>query len=433
MTLLFLQKKNLPYDIREGYMYKLGIFWLSIVILVISCGNNSNSKGGNYEEFKLTYSVENGGMTIQARVTFGANVISWLSSGDYIPPSASALYFVADPTIGKIASWKVNGVLQEERTNVFEMDFSNPKYSNFKGKDINVVAFSEDAEKFTVTYEVVGAGGTISATKRNSISSLPVSFTSSDLIYEGSELRFIAKPNSSKIADTWKINNKIQSYYNSNNEFRYFVKASDAQSKKINISLQFRDAQKITINYSVVGGGGTIKGKKSGTWTSFASGTQLYEGSSIFFEAKPDSGMIWDIWKLNSVIQSSAHSQFHYTVRVADTTNGIVNVTVQFRNAHKMTVNYNVSGSGGTITGKKKQNGTWVLFNSGEQLYEGTEMRFVTTAYSGKVVNTWTINNYTDSYFTGKDTIDYELHPPLYMNGVPQYIPLNITVNFKNI
>ncbi|MDD2345667.1 MAG: T9SS type A sorting domain-containing protein [Bacteroidales bacterium] len=170
-------------------------------------------------------------------------------------------------------------------------------------------------QDFDVTFDVVGAHGTLSAT----VDAAPI--TSPASVQEGKDVVFTAVPAVDYQVKEWKLNNVVVSANTSNT---YTLSALNADA---DVSVEFEAIpEPIThvVNFSVVGANGTLIAKVEGV--EISTGDLVEEGNDVVFTATPENGYRVKEWTLNSTIVPANTSNEYTVTNIMSETN----VNVEF-------------------------------------------------------------------------------------------------------
>lgn len=380
------------------------------------------------QSFKINYSMvgTTGGIIVGEESTSSGGHVAFTSGASIY--ETQDIYFYVKPKEGeKVVEWKINGKPVKQMVNN-KLELYGPRKSFWYfikpadaiNGEINITVNITTASKLIVKYS---GGGITQAEKK--ISGNYVAFASGDSIYETTRVRLTGSVPTGK-KTVWKINGVTQNDDIGVEDFYYTVKASDAVNGEIHLTLEFTDAQAIAIKYYVEGGsGGTLEGQGVSDGGNLYNGKPVYETRTVYFRSSPNVGKK-TIWKLNGVTQSGygVNTAFKYRVKASDAVNGEIRITVQFIDAPKIVINYNVVGGGGTLTAT---NGSSSL-TSGDSVYEEVQLRFeaIPTDSSKKPVWKMNGNDWKDDEGHNSRLVYYTIRSSDAVNGA-----IHLTVSFE--
>lgn len=243
------------------------------------------------------------------------------------------------------------------------------------------------AETFTVTFGVEnGTGGTITATANGD----PI--TSPAEVEEGAEVIFTANPAGGYEIVNWHIDGSATG----DTDSEYTISSLDDDVEVMVEFDEILDPDTYTVTFSVQDGNGIITATADGD--NIDSGDDILEGSQIIFTAEPvlPGNRVLD-WYLNDTPVGS--TALTYTINSVDDD---VDVKVEFEEIPEYEVTYDVLDNGGTISAT--DDGSSI--NSGDMVYEGSEVIFTAAPDAGYQVADWHI----DGTATGSTDLTYTVN-----------------------
>ena len=261
----------------------------------------------------------------------------------------------------------------------------------------SVNAFCTVTSTYAVTFDVVNANGTLTAT----VDGVPIS--SGALALYGKDVVYTATPNPGYSVKEWKhngatVNGALPTY-------RIYNLAA-AQ----NVTVEFEYVEYL-VQYSVEGINGVLVAAVDGAGIS--SGTMVEKDKTIEFAADPVSGYRVEEWKVNG-IPVTGNKTNNYTLQSIDAPS---EVTVAFELiTHSIT--FEIAGGNGTFTATDN-NGS---IDSGVKLLPGKTVVFTATPNTNYRIKEWKDNGITvngaDETYTITDlndnhhvTVTFELIP----------------------
>lgn len=252
-----------------------------------SSGGGS-SGGGTVTTYTVNFSVVGSNGTLTGTVTSGSSV-----------NSGTSVTFTATPSTGyEIKEWKVNGVVLESGSTLTRTVSANTTVT---------VEFKEtvvEPTMYTVTYSVIGTGGTLTA-----------SVPSGGTAQAGSSVNFTAIPDDGYKLKEWTVNGEVIDWLTGLNVSRDMNMDVDF---KVEFELINPSPTTYTVTYSVIGTGGTLTGE-------IPSGTQANSGSTVRLTAIPSREYRVKEWTVNGTIISDFTATEYTAEMYRD-----VNVTVEF-------------------------------------------------------------------------------------------------------
>jgi len=354
---------------------------------------------GTTTTYLVNFSVVGDNGTLTATRTNGSRV----SRG-------TSVTFTATPNESyEIKEWKVNGEIVESGSLLTRTVNSNTTVT-VEFKEIVV-----EPTMYTVTYSVIGTGGTLEA-------SVPNGGTAQ----EGSSVDFTAIPDEGYRLKEWTVNGEVIDWLTGLNV-----------SRDMNMDVDFKVAFEpiesapimFTVTYEVVGDyGGTI---------------QAYEGNSLNPTDNPiNSG---DEVEIGTELRLISTPDEHKQIREIKINNGVVmntnvldvapvmsdiHITVEFETI-EYTLNFSVLGENGSITATST---TYATVTNGMKVYRGTSLRFESVPDDGYRIKDWEINGLSygptlavELTFVSEDTtVTLEFEP---INNAPVAVDDSATVN----
>lgn len=325
-----------------------------------STGGSSggSSSGGTVTTYTVNYSVVGSNGTLTGTVASGNSV-----------NSGTSVTFTATPSTGyEVKEWKVNEVVVTNG-NTLTRTVSGNTTVTVEFKEIVVVP-----TMYTVTYSVIGEGGTLIA-----------SVTNGGEAQAGSSVSFTAVPDEGYKLKEWTVNGEVIDWLTG-------LEVSRDMDMDVDFKVEFElinpTPETYTLTYSVIGDGGTLTGE-------IPSGTQATSGSTVKLTATPSEGYRVKAWTVNETIVSDFTAK-EYTVEMDRN----VDVKVEFEEIPvspiMYTVTYEVIGEGGTIEALEglsfEPNPSDETINSGDEVLMGTDFRFIITPDENKQIRTITLN-----------------------------------------
>jgi hypothetical protein len=320
-----------------------------------SSGGGGSTGGGTppIVRYTVNYSVVNGNGTLTASVGSGASV-----------NSGTSVTFTATPATGyEIKEWKVNGTVVTGSSTLVRTISANTTVT-VEYKEIVVAP-----TVYTVTYSVIGTGGTLQAY----VSSEPIS--SGTEVLAGSFVNFIAVPAEGYRVKAWSVNDEVIDWLVGNNVSRDMIGDVDF---KVEFELINPAPTTYLLTYSVVGEGGELS-------TSYASGTSVPINSAILMTATPDEGYRVKGWTFNSQPFDSTNTVYSFTM----TRDNVVTVEFEEIPATMYTVNFSTVGGVGNLYASVE--GIGHIYD-GNQVAEGTDVTFTAVIPSGYEIKEWRYN-----------------------------------------
>jgi len=320
-----------------------------------SSGGGGSTGGGTppIVRYTVNYSVVNGNGTLTASVGSGASV-----------NSGTSVTFTATPATGyEIKEWKVNGTVVTGSSTLVRTISTNTTVT-VEYKEIVVAP-----TMYTVTYSVIGTGGTLQAY----VSSEPIS--SGTEVLAGSFVNFIAVPAEGYRVKAWSVNDEVIDWLVGNNVSRDMIGDVDF---KVEFELINPAPTTYLLTYSVVGEGGELS-------TSYASGTSVPINSAILMTATPDEGYRVKGWTFNSQPFDSTNTVYSFTM----TRDNVVTVEFEEIPATMYTVNFSTVGGVGNLYASVE--GIGHIYD-GNQVAEGTNVTFTADIPSGYEIKEWRYN-----------------------------------------
>ena len=389
-------------------------FVISALCAVIfsACGHKPNLDGGSTplitpKPVKVTWSIDGGGAeNPKASVKKSTNGI-YLSSGDEAYTGTELLLAAANDsttwymyTIDRIKT-KINGKTVAELGKAIA-DFTS--YGQIKytipqdASAVHIEFVLKQADNLQVEWKSKNpSDGEIKRWVKNDPPDNPVYDTElNGNFLEGKTLWFYAFPKPEKIVKNWYINGKAQN--NVEIEFGYNVQKTDFVDGKILIEVEFGDKEtEIPVYWkSLDETKGTVyAGRRiNGRWTNFDSGEKFEEGYFFYVNAEVKPGFISDKWYVNGEEVSATNiNQLRYTVASKDIKDGKIEISVSFKEAPKIKVEWSVDETDkGSIRAEQLINNKWTEVQSGNLFGQSSEIRVIVEPKEGFAPDTWYIN-----------------------------------------
>ncbi len=168
--------------------------------------------------------------------------------------------------------------------------------------------------QYTVNFSVVGGNGNLTALVGGS------QITSGAAVVQGSNVDFTAYPNSNFRVKQWKLNGNVITGNTSNS----YAINNIAENATVTVEFEAIPPTTYTVNFSVVGGNGTLTALVGGSQIS--SGAAVVQGSNVDFTAYPNSNFRVKQWKLNGNVITGNTSNSYAINNIAEN----ATVTVEF-------------------------------------------------------------------------------------------------------
>lgn len=327
----------------------------------------------------------------------------------------SVLYFSGLPNSGKIIKkWYINGQLQNT-THRF-IQYKVLKSDLVEGKILIEAEFGDKKTEIPVYWKSLDeTKGTVYA--RGQIDGQWKTFTSGKKFEEEYFFYVNANVKPGFISDKWYINGEEVSATNIN-QLRYTVASKDIKDGKIEISVSFKEAPKIKVEWSVdETDKGSIRAEQliNNKWTEVQSGNLFGQSSRIRVIVEPKEGFAPDTWYINgnqAEEWTEGEPEFWYRVDINDIVNDSIKISHKFKPAEKINMEFTTEGSGKISVHDPKTD----AIITDTQINEGTELRikafpflgfkFKQFEHNGTKINSWNWGNgaYTANYMVkGKD------------------------------
>ncbi|WP_253696774.1 hypothetical protein [Treponema denticola] len=311
------------------------------------------------------------------------------SSGDFF--EGQSLRFDAFPKTGKIVkNWYINGNAQNNTGTKFW--YNVQKADLVEGKILIEAEFGDKETEIPVYWKSLDeTKGTVYAGRQ--INGRWTNFTSGDKFEEGYFFYVNAEVEPGFISDKWYINGKEVSATNIN-QLRYTVASKDIKDGKIEISVSFKEAPKIKVEWSVdETDKGSIRAEQliNNKWTEVQSGNLFGQSSEIRVIVEPKEGFAPDTWyiKGNQAEEwTKGELEFWYEVDINDIVNGSIKISHKFKTAEKIDMEFLTEGNG-KISVHNSKTGEPI---TGTQIYEGTELRIKASPFLGSKVKQFEFN-----------------------------------------
>lgn len=286
--------------------------------------------------------------------------------GDLVEDGKDVVFDALPDEEYRVKEWRVNGVVVPDYT-------ANTYTVEDLSQDINVtVEFEEIPIVYhVVTFEVVGANGTLTA----SVDGEPID--SGDEVREGKNVLFTATPEANFQVKEWRVNGVV---VDAKTVETYLLADIDDD---VFVTVEF-EVLTFVITYHVVGENGSLTATVGGE--PIESGDDVPMGSNVQFVAEPDEGYQLRNWRRNGVLI------FGYTLLTYNLNNVTANttITVEFEPIPPDThiVNFNVVGNNGTLEATVDDD----PIASGDEVEVGSDVLFTATPDEGYQVLEWTLN-----------------------------------------
>ena len=195
------------------------------------------------------------------------------------------------------------------------------------------------------------------------------------------------------ISDKWYINGEEVSATNIN-QLRYTVASKDIKDGKIEISVSFKEAPKIKVEWSVdETDKGSIRAEQliNNKWTEVQSGNLFGQSSRIRVIVEPKEGFAPDTWYINGNQAgewTEGELEFWYRVDINDIVNDSIKISHKFKPAEKINMEFTTEGSGKISVHNPKTD----AIITDTQINEGTELRIKASPFLGSKVKQFEFN-----------------------------------------
>ena len=279
-----------------------------------------------------------------------------------------------------------------------------------------------DAEQIKIEWGSRGSDGTVKRWLQYVEDGTPdYDPNTSGFFTEDSVLYFSGLPNSGKIIKKWYINGQLQ---NTTHRFiQYKVLKSDLVEGKILIEAEFGDKKtEIPVYWkSLDETKGTVyaRGQIDGQWKTFTSGKKFEEGYFFYVNANVKPGFISDKWYINGEEVSATNiNQLRYTVASKDIKDGKIEISVSFKEAPKIKVEWSVDETDkGSIRAEQLINNKWTEVQSGNLFGQSSRIRVIVEPKEGFAPDTWLFNNHSSENRKGELTYWYTVNIDDIVNG----------------
>lgn len=303
----------------------------------------------------------------------------------------SVLYFSGLPNSGKIIKkWYINGQLQNT-THRF-IQYKVLKSDLVEGKILIEAEFGDKKTEIPVYWKSLDeTKGTVYA--RGQIDGQWKTFTSGKKFEEEYFFYVNANVKPGFISDKWYINGEEVSATNIN-QLRYTVASKDIKDGKIEISVSFKEAPKIKVEWSVdETDKGSIRAEQliNNKWTEVQSGNLFGQSSRIRVIVEPKEGFAPDTWYINGNQAgewTEGELEFWYRVDINDIVNDSIKISHKFKPAEKINMEFTTEGSGKISVHNPKTD----AIITDTQINEGTELRIKASPFLGSKVKQFEFN-----------------------------------------
>jgi len=303
--------------------------------------------------YRISFNVNGGNGKLTAKVD-GVEI----SSGDQVANTKSVV-FTAEPNVGyRVLEWKRGNDVQDNTANSYTL-------SGITANTTVTVEFVMVTH--TVTYNVTGGNGSLTATVGGSGISSPAS------VQQGRDIVFMANPNTGFSVKEWKINGKAETGYTANN---YTLRSLSGIAE---VTVEFEPIT-LRLRYEVVGGNGMLTATVDNV--TIATNNLVEHGKTVQFKATPNEGYRIKSWKDNG--EQVNGDNLIYTI------NGFAaahTVQVEYERIPYLIVFNTVNNYGtlrATVNGSSIASGNWIP--------GGSDILFTATPNSGYRVKAWTDN-----------------------------------------
>ena len=303
----------------------------------------------------------------------------------------TTLRFDALPKTGKIIKkWYINGKIQNNAGTRFW--YNVQKADLVDGKILIEAEFGDKETEIPVYWKSLDeTKGTVYAGRQ--INGQWKTFTSGDKFEEGYFFYVNANVKPGFISDKWYINGKEVPATNIN-QLRYTEASKDIKDEKIEISVSFKEAPKIKVEWSVdETDKGSIRAEQliNNKWTEVQSGNLFGQSSRIRVIVEPKEGFAPDTWYINGNQAgewTEGELEFWYRVDINDIVNDSIKISHKFKPAEKINMEFTTEGSGKISVHNPK---TDVIITD-TQINEGTELRIKASPFLGSKVKQFEFN-----------------------------------------
>lgn len=312
--------------------------------------STGGSSGGTVTTYTVNYSVVGNNGTLTGTVASGSSV-----------NSGTSVTFTATPSTGyEIKEWKVNGVVVESGNTLTRTVSANTTVT------VEFKAIEVAPTTYTLTYSVIGEGGTLTATVESGSSVAPNTLVT-----------FTATPSLGYEVKEWRVDGEI-----TGNLVNPETTIERRISQDATVTVEFVRTESYTITYSVIGTGGTLTAEVSNA-------TEVVPGSTISYTAYPSEGYRVKEWKVNGVVVEGLTGNSYW----GEETYRDIHVTVEFEliPPTMYTVNFSRVGTVGELYASVE--GVGHIYD-GNQVAEGTDITFTADIPSGYEIKEWKYNGY---------------------------------------
>ena len=333
---------------------------------------------------------------------FAVNIGKTIASGSEIK-DGDILQFSAKLKTGTaVERWTVNGADAAEASGTnfaYTVKASDAKAEG--GQKIIAIAFTEKtAAKLSVRFD----GKKIRCSQSDG-----VTVNSGDELDEGAVLYFQAQLAAGKSVKDWLLNGAAQQTLSGSPYFEYALKASDAKDadgkKVITVDFVEKAAEKIIVRFDESKIQCSIYKDNA---PKVHTGDAIDEGSILSFYAPRSDGKVIQDWLLNGTVQTSAAGKayFSYILKPSDAKDEggkkTITVAITEKAPEKIVIRFDES----KISCLQHNNSE---LHSGEELDEGTRVRFQAQLEEGNTVKNWLVNGNVQEDDAGRPTFSYQL------------------------
>ncbi|WP_253686344.1 MULTISPECIES: hypothetical protein [unclassified Treponema] len=303
----------------------------------------------------------------------------------------SVLYFSGLPNHGKIIKkWYING--KEQNTAHRFIAYKVLKNDIVGGKILIEAEFGDKETDIPVYWKSLDeTKGAVYA--RGKVNGKWTDLTSGHKFEEGYFFYVNARPKPGFIADKWYINGE-EVPGTGINQLRYTVASKDIKNGKIEISVSFKEAPKIKVEWFIdEPDKGSIRAEQviNGKWTEVQSGSLFDQSSKICIVVEPKEGYAPDTWYINGKeadTETKGEPEFWYTVKIEDIANGSIKISHKFKDAEKIQMDFIKEGNGRISVHNPKTN----ALITDTQIYEGTQLRIKASPFLGSKFKHFELN-----------------------------------------
>jgi hypothetical protein len=254
-----------------------------------------------------------------------------------------------------VTFWVVNNAIIPGTEGL--LDYTLENYTD----DVSVIANLDDS-RYAVTYSATTADGSIQGYYSGT-----APFASGTELFAGTDLKFVATPNSGYVVKEWTVNS-VMVPGNTSNELLITRLGSVTA-----VAVVFEATATCAVTFGISEGSGTVTATTA-AGAPLSSGASVDGGTTVTFTAQPAAGQIFRRWYVNGVAGVNTTT---YTTTVTDDLN--VEATFASASAQKYVVTYGAEPLSGVSIGSVSAiSGTGSVY-SGGSVEEGNHIVFTAT------------------------------------------------------